>query len=85
MTDKSKRELQMHFGALSKPVNEQLAEQGLCFEDPKDGEDYDALCNAVTSLMFSDVATDAEVAKMRQRLVRKIAHDKALRLLPETK
>lgn len=63
--------LSIHFGALVKPIKEQLKEQGISLED-KDAEHFEELAHSIVFLHLHDIIPDSVRDNARRKLLKKI-------------
>lgn len=69
------RPFQLRLGAISPPIDKQLAEQGLRFDPPPPAGNnhWQKNADAITDLYIRELLTEAEATKARQRLLKGIA------------
>lgn len=67
--------MQIDLGIFAKPIERQLQENGYRFKKEKAAEKYKVLLLSWNMLRVHGIATDAEVDKMANRLIKKLQND----------
>jgi hypothetical protein len=62
----------LHFGALCKPISEQLKEQGITITDDE-SKRFQLIADAITLLHLHDIIPDSVTNKAHQKLMNKIS------------
>ena len=68
----TKKKVQIHFGALSLPIVDQLLEQGVSVI-PGDINHFQTDANAITRLVLRGLISEAQARTARGKLIKKIA------------
>lgn len=62
----------IHFGALCKPIDEQLNKQGFSLNE-KDSKRFQMIADAITTLHLHGILPDSIVHKSHQKLMKQIS------------
>jgi len=65
--------MSLHFGALCDPIVKQLEKQGFVIPE-KDGERFQMIADAITTLKLHDILPDSTVGKSHQKLMKQISN-----------